>query len=146
MAIIRTKETYYYELDWYTPVDYVNKVYIAIRGIIEKGTVLPIMLDGGGYDWEEEDNSKIKSISKEEFLKKANEKNIVYFMDADSRNYLLHYPKKLQNVIDNQLLNMGIKPHKRLTGKEKLQLMNARNKIQKRIEEYKKSCKKDRCR
>lgn len=144
VAIIKSIETNYYEIDWYPSDD--HKAYIAIRGIIEKGTILPIMVDEVRCKWQEDKDEKIKSISKKEFLNKANAKNIVCFTEADSRNYLLHYPKKLQNVIDSQLLEMGIKPHKRLTGKEQLQLIAAKEKNKEKIQKFKKTCKKEKCR
>jgi len=67
MSIIKTKETNYYELDWYVPTEDNDKVYLAIKGDIEKDTSLFIMADGVGYEWTEEENSKIKKIPESVF-------------------------------------------------------------------------------
>lgn len=127
MGIIKASSTNYYELDWDCPADDVNKVYMAIKGKIEKNTILPIMSNGVGYEWKEDKKSKIKSISEQEFLIKATTKNIVYFYSEDKSNYLLNYPKHLQKVIDMEILTMGRKPHKILSIKQRLQLLQAKN-------------------
>ena len=67
MSIIRTNETNYYELDWYVPTEDNDKVYLAIKGDIEKDTSLFTMADGVGYEWTEEENSKIKKIPESVF-------------------------------------------------------------------------------
>ncbi|MGN1327413.1 MAG: hypothetical protein ACI4VQ_05015, partial [Clostridia bacterium] len=90
MGILRTEQTNYYELDWYVPTEKINKVYLAINGDIQKGTALYISTNVVGYEWTEEENSKIKQIPKSEFLSKANADNIVYFIKDSNYNELLN--------------------------------------------------------
>ncbi len=135
MGIVKTKVTNYYELDWYVPTEETKKAYLAIKGIVEKGTILPIMADGVGYEWQEEKNSKIKCISKNEFLQKAKTQNVVYFYkDENNYNDLLNYPKDIQKVIDIELYKDGFKSHHILSLKEQLQILKAKheNKIKMR--------------
>ena len=124
MGIITTKDTKYYELDWYVPTEPTDKVYIAIKGNIEKNTDMNITADGVGYKWEENEDSKIKPISQEEFLKKARNDNIVYFHE-DNNNYnnLLNYPEDMQRYIDIELYKYGFKPHNKIPLRTKLNII-----------------------
>lgn len=126
MGILKTNKTNYYELDWYVPTEDNDKVYLAIKGETESNTPLTIMSDGVGYEWTEEENSKIKKIPESEFLEKARKNNIVYFFD-DKNNYneLLNYPKDLQKSIDLELYRDGYKPHNRISLKDKIKILKS---------------------
>lgn len=126
MGILSTNKINYYELDWYVPTEDNDKVYLAIKGEIESNTPLTIMSDGVGYEWTEEENSKIKNIPESEFIEKARQDNIVYFFD-DKNNYneLLNYPKDLQKSIDLELYRDGYKPHNRISLKDKIKILKS---------------------
>lgn len=128
MGIIETKDTKYYELDWDVPTESNKKVYMAIRGNIEKNTVMGIMADGVGYLWNEEDGYQIKAISEVNFLKKARNDNIVYFYEDDHNyNELLNYPKDMQKYIDIELYRDGFKAHNMIPIMEKLRIIKEKH-------------------
>lgn len=138
MSIIKTKETNYYELDWDVPYETIKKVYLAIKGNIEKGTTLPIMTDSVGYDWQEETNSTIKLIPKNEFLEKAKNDNIVYFYKKENNyNELLDYPKELQKYMDTILFRDGFKPHGIIPLKTKLSILKENRRLEKEFKKLK---------
>ncbi len=138
MSIIKTKETNYYELDWDVPYETIKKVYLAIKGNIEKGTTLPIMTESVGYDWQEETNSAIKLIPKNEFLEKAKNDNIVYFYKKENNyNELLDYPKELQKYMDTILFRNGFKPHGIIPLKIKLSILKENRKLEKEFKKLK---------
>lgn len=136
MGILKTDKTNYYELDWYVPTEKINKVYLAINGNIQKGTALYISTNVVGYEWTEEENSKIKQISKSEFLAKANADNIVYFIKDSSYNELLNYPKELQRKIDVELYRHDFAPHKRVSIKDKLKVLKEESKTDKQWKNF----------
>lgn len=143
MGIIKTRDTNYYELDWYVPTEDTNKVYLAINGEVEENSVLSIMANGVGYDWKVEDKQKITPITKQQFLEKAKTNNVVHFF-KDEKNYndLLNYPKDIQRVIDLVLFNDGFKPHHKLSIKEQLQILKTRKKNKLTVEVIDNSVKK----
>lgn len=132
MAIIKTKDTRYYELDWQVMPESNEKVYMAIKGNIEKDTIMGIMAAGIGYLWREQEGAQIKVISKEEFLKEARNDNIVYFYEDDNNyNVLLNYPKDMQKYIDIELYKDGFKPHNAIPVMKKLEIIKAKHETSK---------------
>ena len=95
--IQRTNKTHYYELDW--SVNYGEtreKVYLAIRGKIEKYSCLDLAVRNVSYCWHETPNASIREIKKRTFLNKATTKNIARFSGIfPEDNAILNYPKKL---------------------------------------------------
>lgn len=95
--IKRTIKTHYYELDW--SEDYGEtreKIYLAIRGKIEKYSFLDLSVRNVSYSWHETPNARIKEINKRTFFKNATSKNIARFCGMlPDENTLLNYPKKL---------------------------------------------------
>lgn len=95
--IKRTNKTHYYELDW--SVDYGEtreKIYLALRGKIEKYSCLNLTVRNVSYCWHETPNASIKEINKRTFFKNATSKNIARFYSIlPEDNALLNYPPKL---------------------------------------------------
>ena len=135
MKITEISDTKYYEFDWYVPYEENNKVYLAIRGIIDKKSKLPLMECGGvGYDWQEEKQYKMREITKEEFLEKADNYNILYFSkNINNCNNLLNYPPQLQKVVDRELYYSGFKTHGTLSISEKLKILKEKQQMKKQF-------------
>ncbi len=97
--IIQTNRPHYYELDW--SKDYGEtreKIYLAIRGKIEKYSCLDLSVRNVSYCWHETPYAKIKEIKKRTFFKNATPKNIARFYSISPKyNSLLNYPKKLMD-------------------------------------------------
>ena len=97
--IKKTFRTHYYELDW--SVDYGEtreKVYLAIRGTIEKYSCLDLTVRDVSYCWHETSNASIKEINKKFFLKNATSENIARFYSIlPEYNAILNYPPKLMD-------------------------------------------------
>ena len=95
---------------------------------------------GVGYNWTATENHKFFSISRDRFKEDATLKNIVYFIDKDSRyNDLLNYPNEYQKYIDTCLLEEGYKPHGKVSLKEQLKIIRNKKESEKKYEKIEKS-------
>ena len=137
LNIVKTHKTNYYEFDWYVPYTTDDKVYLAIKGIIDNHSKLPLRTCGGsGYEWEEDKKYKMRTISKEKFLEKANEHNIVYFFeDINNCNDLLNYPLKFQKIVDRKLYYCGFKTHGTLSIFEKRKISKEKQEVSKKFKD-----------
>ena len=144
MAIIKTDETNYYELDWYVPTEDLKKVYIALKGKLDKNIKMEISNIYVGYEWKVEKNAKFKRIDKKEFIEKADDENIVYFFGkSGDYNELLNYPENLQKGIDIELLRLGYKPHGKVSIKDQLKVYRQKYRNKKEFQRYQKSLNKN---
>lgn len=72
-----------------------EKIYLAIRGIIEKYSCLDLTVRNVSYSWHETSSDRIKKINKKTFLQNATPENIARFYNICSENNaLLNYPKE----------------------------------------------------
>ena len=93
-SIKKTLLTHYYKLDWSDELGNKEKIYLAIRGKINKDNpMLYLEIRNVSELWHETFFKKIEKISRAEFRKNATGNNVARFYDLEYNNLLNYSPK-----------------------------------------------------
>lgn len=102
-SIKKSLLTHYYKLDWTTDYGTTReKVYLAVKGKVRPSPNLYLEVRNVGLLWHETSTSKIEKISKAEFIKNANGKNVARFYNTlPEYNNLLNYSPKIWKQLED---------------------------------------------